>query len=99
MPRPFSPKVVTANDLVQGHVVYLTATDEWTKSLARAEILTDEAHADLRLLEGSARSHEVVGVYLADVNLESGEARPAHFREAFRAQGPSSYIFGKQERR
>lgn len=99
MSRPFTPKVVTANDLVLGDVVYLTATGRWTRSLPEADVLTDEADAQLRLLEAEAQTHEVVGVYLAEMTVEEGRPRPAHFREAFRATGPSNYSHGKQEHR
>ena len=94
MSKPFSPKVVTANALIEGDVVYQTATG-WTRDLREAEILTDEAEADLRLIEGS-QNKGVVGVYLADVKLLGGEPVPTHFREAFRAKGPSNYAHGKQ---
>ena len=96
MPKPFTPKVVTANALLEGDVIYLTASG-WSRDLAEAEVLTDEADADLRLIEASAQVDTVVGAYLADVKLEDGVPRPAHFREAFRATGPSNYAHGKQE--
>ena len=67
MSKSFTPKVVTANDLLKGDVIYQTATG-WTRDLADAEILTDEAHADLRLIEGSQQIADVVGVYLIDVD-------------------------------
>ena len=35
--RPFTPKVVTANDLLIGDVIYLTAAGGWTRDLAEAE--------------------------------------------------------------
>ena len=96
MPRkPFSPKVITANALLEGDVVYLTG-DDWTRDLAKAEVLTDEANADLRLIDAAAQSDLVVGVYLADVEVKDGIPRPTHFREAFRATGPSNYAHGKQ---
>lgn len=98
MPRkPFSPKVITANALLEGDVVYL-AGDGWTRALSEAEIQTDEAVAELRLIEASAQSDRVVGVYLADVTVQDGVAHPVHFREDFRATGPSNYAHGKQER-
>lgn len=97
MPKPFTPKVITANALLEGDVVYLSG-DSWTRDLSEAEILTDEADADLRLIEASAQSHKVVGVYLADVAVENGIPHPTHFREDFRATGPSNYPHGKQER-
>ncbi|SMX36367.1 hypothetical protein MAA8898_00845 [Maliponia aquimaris] len=59
-------------------------------------MLTDEAHAQLRLVEASARQAEVVGVYLADMTAGSGGPKPTHFREAFRRTGPSNYPHGKQ---
>jgi len=96
MPKPFTPKVITANALLEGDVVYLTATG-WTRDLANADILTDEADADLRLIEASAQVDSVVGVYLADVKVTDGIPHPTHFREDFRAKGPSNYAHGKQE--
>jgi len=95
MPKAFTPKVVTANDLMDGDVIYQTETG-WTRTLAEAEVLTDEAHADLRLIEASQEAHRLVGAYLADVALEDGLPVPTHFREAFRKTGPSNYFHGKQ---
>ncbi len=95
MPKPFTPKVVTANHLLLGDVIYQTQ-DGWSRQLADAEVLTDEAHADLRLIEAAQQTGEVVGAYLADVDTSNGTPAPAHFREAFRAKGPSNYAHGKQ---
>ena len=96
MSKPFSPKIITANALIEGDVIYLTATG-WTRNLINAEILTDEADADLRLIEASAQVDSVVGVYLADVTITDGIPHPTHFREDFRASGPSNYAHGKRE--
>jgi len=41
MVRPFIDKVVTANDLREGDVVYLTETNNWTRHLSEAEVLQD----------------------------------------------------------
>ena len=97
MPKPFTPKVITANALLEGDVIYLSANG-WTRELSEAEVLTDEADADLRLIEASAEVDRVVGVYLADVKVADGIPHPTHFREDFRATGPSNYAHGKQER-
>ena len=96
MPKAFTPKVVTANHLLKGDVVYQTATG-WTRNLAQAEVLTDEADADLRLIDASQQKAEVVGAYLTDVDISDGVPKPVHFREDFRARGPSNYAHGKQE--
>lgn len=96
MSRSFTPKVVTANALLSGEVVYLAANDDWTPHLSQAELLTDEAHAQLRLVEGSARQSEIVGAYLADMEATETGPEPTHFREDFRRTGPSNYAHGKQ---
>ena len=96
MAKKFTPKVVTANDLLEGDVIYQTATG-WTRELHEAEVLTDEADADLRLIEAGQQIHRVVGAYLADVDPQASGPAPVHFREAFRATGPSNYVHGKQE--
>ncbi len=96
MPRAFTPKVVTANALLEGDVVYLTADDTWTRQLHEAELLTDEAHAQVRLVDASARVDEVVGVYLADMKPTDHGPEPTHFREDFRRTGPSNRNHGKQ---
>lgn len=97
MSRRFTPKIVTANDLVEGDVIYLTADDRWTRRIAEAELIEDEAHAQLRLLHAEAQRQNVVGAYLADAKAGPDGPEPVHFREAFRAKGPSNYKHGKQE--
>jgi len=97
MARDFTPKVITANALLEGDVVYLSEDDVWTRCLCDAELLTDEAHAQLRLLTAEARTETVVGVYLADATDGPGGPQPTHFREEFRRTGPSNYHHGKQE--
>ena len=96
MSRAFTPKVVTASALIEGDVVYLAADDGWVRSLPQAEVLTDEADAQLRLLKAQAQPHRVVGAYLAEVRIGPEGPEPAHFREAFRTRGPSNYPHGKQ---
>ena len=93
----FTPKVVTANTLIDGDVVYLTADDRWSPYHHEAELIVDEAHAELRLLAATKRSAEVVGVYLADAKQGLNGPEPIHFREVFRTKGPSNYVHGKQE--
>ncbi|RBI70804.1 DUF2849 domain-containing protein [Roseovarius sp. TE539] len=96
MAKPFSPKVVTANALLEGDVVYLTADDRWTRHLSEAEILYDKGQADLRLMQADGQPDAVVGVYLAEVQPGPNGPEPAHFREDFRRTGPSNYPHGKQ---
>ena len=96
MPRPFSPKVVTANDLLQGDVIYLQADGRWSRSLSDAEYIEDEAYAQTRLAVAQTQN-DVVGAYLADAKQGACGPEPTHFRETFRTRGPSNYAHGKQE--
>lgn len=94
--RPFTPKVVTANALLEGDAVWLTEDDRWTRNMAEAELITDEAIADDRLLFAIAQPDVVVGAYLVDAADGESGPRPKHFREEFRTRGPSNYAHGKQ---
>lgn len=96
MSRHFTPKVVTANRLREGDVVYLKADDHWTPHHHEAELIEDEAHAQLRLLHAASQKLVVVGPYLADAKAGPKGPEPIHFREAFRTRGPSNYNHGKQ---
>ena len=97
MARQFTPKVVTANALLEGDVIYLTSDDRWSRHHHEAELIEDEAHAQLRLLKAESQRQVVVGAYLADAKAGLSGPVPIHFREAFRTRGPSNYPHGKQE--
>ena len=96
MPRPFTPKVITANRLLEGDAVWLTPSGDWSPDIRDAELIEDEAHAELRLLEAQAQAHLIAGAYLADATSGADGPEPTHFREAFRTRGPSNYAHGKQ---
>jgi hypothetical protein len=96
MSRAFTPKVVTANRLLEGDSVWLTEDDRWSPRLEDAELIEDEAHAAIRLLFAQGQRNTVVGVYLADARPGPKGPEPTHFREAFRTRGPSNYPHGKQ---
>ena len=98
MSRRFTPKVVTANALLEGDVVYLTEDDRWSRDHGEAELIEDEAHAEIRLLHAQRQPNIVVGAYLAEARPGPNGPEPVHFREAFRTRGPSNYLHGKQER-
>ena len=97
MSRQFTPKIVTANALIEGDVVYLTADDRWSRQHNQAELIEDEAHAQLRLIQAERQRNIVVGAYLAEAKNGPDGPEPVHFREAFRTRGPSNYAHGKQE--
>jgi len=97
MSRAFTPKVITANALLEGDAIWFTEDNTWSRNIAEAELITDEAHGDIRLLEAKADQSIIVGVYLAEAKKTNNGPAPTHFREAFRTRGPSNYSHGKQE--
>jgi hypothetical protein len=90
MARPFTPKIISANDLLEGDVVYLDHAGGWTRRLGEAAVAASEADAEA--LETTAQQPQrVVGPYLVDVTLDAaGNPAPTHFREKFRDRGPSN---------
>ena len=97
MARAFTPKVITANALLEGDAIWFTENGNWSRDMADAELITDEAHGDICLLEAQADQSAVAGVYLADAKAGAHGPEPVHFRETFRTRGPSNYVHGKQE--
>ena len=98
MPRPFVAKIVTANDLLKGDVIYLTDENSWSRNLGDARVCFSRQEADELLETALSQQHLVVGPYLAEVKTRNGRAEePLHFREKFRSLGPSNYFHGKQE--
>jgi hypothetical protein len=84
-------QTVTANDLLDGDVVYLTPGCCWSRNLADAALATTPEEADKQLASALQQEHRVVGPYLMDVKRASGgELEPTHYRERIRTFGPSN---------
>ncbi len=97
MSKRFTPKVITANHLLSGEVIYLSADNRWCLSHAEAELILDADTATQRLATAQLYPKIVVDPYLADAHLNAdGKPEPSHFREIFRTRGPSNYAHGKQ---
>jgi hypothetical protein len=96
MAKEFTPKVLTANDLLEGDVIYRATDGTWTRWHAKAELFTDPARAQSALDAAQAEVDHCVGAYLADARPGPNGPEPIHFREDFRARGPSNYPHGKQ---
>ena len=89
-------QVVSANDLLDGDVVYLTRNGTWTRSLADAVIAEDKAAANDLLAVANDQPGRVVGPTLVGIERRETGVEPAHIRERLRDSGPS--IFSTQER-
>ncbi|WP_439105248.1 DUF2849 domain-containing protein [Celeribacter marinus] len=95
MARPFTPKVVTANALLDGDVIYLDASGAWVRALNDAALFEDAETAEAALARATKDGMQV-GAYLADAISGANGPEPTHFREDFRRTGPSNYAHGKQ---
>lgn len=90
MAKAFPPKIVSANDLMDGDVVYLTPQGTWSRQITDSAVAQDEPAADVLLAEGEKRQDLIVGAYLLDVAIgKDGAPSPTHFREKYRLNGPS----------
>ena len=97
MAKQVKPQVVTANDLFEGDVIYLTVGAAWSRDLKDAAVARTAAEAEALLARAQADQHLIVGAYLVEMELADDDIpQPAHFREAFRMRGPSNYFHGKQ---
>ena len=96
MVRKFTPKVLTANHLIEGDVIYWDAQGNWVRRHEDALFIDDETIANDLLAQAKAQPHIAVGPYLADAASDNGTPVPTHFREDFRTRGPGNYPHGKQ---
>ncbi|WOI53134.1 DUF2849 domain-containing protein [Parvularcula sp. LCG005] len=94
-------KIVTANRLVDGVVVYQTDDQQWTEDLGAATIV--EGEDALALLDWALTDEgHVVGPYLMDVDEAETGVQPdgrGRLREEIRDRGPTIHPqFGRQAR-
>jgi hypothetical protein len=93
----FTPKVLSANNLIEGDVIYWNENGDWVSAFEDALYLDSEKLARHVLALANKQLNDIVGPYLADAELgPDDKPKPAHFREAFRTTGPSNYHHGKQ---
>ena len=81
-------KLLTANRLTDGAVVWLTASGDWSASVsAAARLHPEEALAALERAQGEVR--RLVGPYLIEVDA-AGDVEPRErLRETIRGGGPT----------
>ena len=84
-------KVVTANRLGDGAVVYLADGGAWSERVEEARVAQAEEEAAelLAFAESPEQGIVVVGPYLMEVAAENGAPRPVSNREVIRARGPT----------
>lgn len=88
MSRAFTPKIVAANDLLNGRSVWLTELGGWAHDPADALLLTTEDEAAHHLAIAEAQTGIVVGPTLIDAVRATTGPTPVHVRERIRVTGP-----------
>jgi len=80
-------QMVTANRLVDGAVVYLTAGDDWSVNLADGALWRDKesAEAALKASETAVEARLIVGPYLFDIAETPQGIQATSARERIRA--------------
>jgi hypothetical protein len=72
MPYIFQPSVIAARRRHGAQTVFLTEGDCWTPVIAEAELIDDEAHADIRLLDAETGGAGLTDIRLAAVVEQAG---------------------------
>lgn len=92
-------KVITANRLLNGDVVWLAENGAWVERITLARVFEGKDAVAEGLAEGAEaeKAQEVVAVYDMDVTIEDGVIVPVRLREKIRASGPTTHPeLGKQ---
>lgn len=84
-------RIVTANRLRDGLVVYLTADGDWSGRIGDAAGAMNEAGAEelMTSAKRSAAECRVVDPYLVEVEITPDGRQPVRHRESMRVSGPT----------
>jgi hypothetical protein len=93
-------KVITANDLRDGLVVFLAPDGGWTHDIAASRVLEDGADLDGALAYATAQhdARIIVEPYPIDVTVTNGVPIPQRLREKIRADHGPTIAYGEAER-
>jgi len=86
-----APRILTANDLLEGDVLFL-GHDGWVRDYRAARVATTASEAaEIEVLGLAAKDARlIIDPYLVDVALEAdGTPAPVRFRERLRTLGPT----------
>ncbi len=85
------PKIISANRLADGTVVYAAPDGSWPTALEAARIFESEAEArdGLRAAHADAKRNLILDPFIVEIVREDGGLRAARLRDAIRARGPT----------
>ena len=92
-------KVITANRLDNGLVVFLDPSNGWTLDIAEARVLEDD-ELDSALAYGKEQdaARVILDPYAVDVEVTDGVPVPVRLRERIRAERGPTVPYGEAER-
>jgi hypothetical protein len=92
-------KVVTANDLRNGLVVFLDPDGGWSVDIAAARVLQDGPDLDAAVAYAKAQDDAriIVEPYPIDVTVTGGVPVPVRLREKIRADRGPTVVYGDDE--
>jgi hypothetical protein len=95
MAKTAHPTVLTANDLIEGHSVFLTP-EGWAPAIGKAMVAvsTEQGEELSALGQRFLIENQIVGPYLVEVSMESGQPVPLSRREQIRASGAPTIPVG-----
>lgn len=92
-------KVISANRLRDGIVVYLKRDNGWSEYISDAQVYSDKVASDaaIRKAHDAEEACVIVNPYLIDIDENGGQYNPTKYRELIRAMGPTVKLdLGKQ---
>ncbi|VAV95475.1 hypothetical protein MNBD_ALPHA08-1451 [hydrothermal vent metagenome] len=91
MSQKKTAKILTANDLRSGGVVFLTSHGNWTPFISQALVCDDNNTTESLETSGQQAVSEqiIVEPFLIDVIIKNTVPHPVRFRERLRVYGPS----------
>ena len=93
-------KIITANDLRDGLVVFLDREGGWTADIAAARVVADGAELEAAVAFAGEQSDAriVLEAYPIDVVVSDGVPVPVRLRERIRAKRGPTVAYGDAER-
>ena len=82
-------KILTANRLTDGAVVYRKPDQSWVRTIADAKVLDTDAESTLAEAQADVAAAKIVGLELIDIIETETGPQPVSLRERIRAFGPT----------
>jgi len=92
-------QIITANNLRNGEVVYLSLGAKWTENISEALGVESEDALEgmLATAEMAEKNQQVVGIYTLEVTRNDKALIPLSVKERIRSLGPTTRLdLGKQ---